>query len=203
MQVTLSQLQRIAPQTPDHRLQAFVEPLNDAFVGYQIDTPERIACFLAQAVHESAGFSRLQENLNYSAERLMAVWPKRFPSRQIAVAYANSPEQIANFVYGGRMGNDQYGDGWRYRGRGIFQLTGRDNYTRASKALGQDFVATPDLLVDPEWATETAGWFWQTNHCNELADSKNIAAISKAVNGGTLGLKERTHLTSLALEVLA
>lgn len=203
MRITLDQLKSLAPKTDEHRLQAFVEPLNDAFVGYQIDTPERVSAFLAQAIHESGGFSRLQENLNYTAERLVAVWPKRFPTVDSARPFAGNPEKLGNKVYGGRMGNVQEGDGYRYRGRGIFQLTGKDNYSRASKALGKDFVSTPDLLVDPVWATETAGWFWQDRRCNEMADDKNIAAITRAINGGTIGLKERATLTAKALEVLS
>lgn len=203
MQVTVQQLKQLAPNTDAHLLRTFVEPLAEAFIGYQIDTPERVAAFLAQAIHESAGFVRLAENLNYSAERLMVVWPKRFPNHDLATQYARDPERLGEFVYGGRLGNVRDGDGFRYRGRGIFQLTGRDNYARASKALGQDFVATPDLLTEPEWATETAAWFWRDRRCNDLADDKNVAAITRVINGGTLGMRERAHLTAKALDLLS
>ena len=149
-----------------------------------------MAAFLAQLSVESARLTRLEENLKYSAERLVAVWPARFKSVADALPYANNSEALANKVYAGRMGNAAPGDGYRYRGRGFIQLTGKANYKAFATASGVDVVANPDLLLEPELAAESAAWLWQSNGCNELADAGELVRISKRVNGGTHALPE-------------
>lgn len=160
---------------------------------YEINTPKRVAAFLAQIAHESGGYTRLVENLNYSAEALMRVWPKRFPTLQFAMQYHRNPEKIANSVYSSRMGNgsEASGEGWRYRGRGLKQLTGKDNYTRCGKALNVDLVGDPDLLLRPGLAARSAGWFWKSNNCSPLADAGEFELLTKRINGGLIGLADR------------
>lgn len=160
---------------------------------FQINTPKQIAAFIAQTAHESAGYTRLTENLNYSAEALMRVWPKRFPSKIVADAFARKPELIANQVYSSRMGNGpvQSGDGWKFIGRGLKQLTGKDNYTRCGKALGVDMVENPELLLKPAYAARSAGWFWSINGCAALADAGQFEQLTKRINGGLIGLADR------------
>lgn len=161
-----------------------------------------VAEFVAQMAVESARFSRLQENLFYrTPERLMAVWPKRFPSREAALPYVANPEALANHVYGQRMGNTQPGDGWRFRGRGLKQLTGRNNYAAYQEATGVHVVDTPDLLLDPVFAADSAGWFWRANRLDAVAD--DTEELTRRINGGRTGLADRIALTELAREVLA
>ena len=125
-------------------------PLNQVFVKYDLDTPKRQAAFIGQCAVESANFTRLQENLNYSAQRLTQVWPSRFPNISMAEPYANNPEKLADFVYAGRMGNLQDGDGWKFHGRGLIQLTGRENYANCGSGIGVDLIDNPDLLLTPQ-----------------------------------------------------
>lgn len=160
---------------------------------YEINNPHRIAGFLSQIAHESAGMTRLTENLNYSAEGLMRTWPKRFPTIEFARQYARNPQRIANLVYANRMGNgdEASGDGWRYRGRGLKQLTGKANYAAFTEAVGQDFVTEPDELLQPVNAALSAGWFWNTNGLNALADKSDVAAMTRRINGGLIGLEDR------------
>lgn len=160
---------------------------------YEIDSPLRIAGFLSQIAHESMGMTRLIENLNYSAEGLMRVWPSRFKTMDVALQYARNPEKIANKVYANRMGNgdEASGDGWRFRGRGLKQLTGRANYAEFTQAVGQDFVKEPDALLDPVNAALSAGWFWHENGLNRLADLGDVEAMTKRINGGLIGLEDR------------
>lgn len=171
----------------------WAEPLAEVFQRYEINTPTRQAAFIGQCAHESANFKVLEENLNYSAEALMRVWPSRFPTLEVAQQYARNPEKIANRVYGGRMGNgtEETGDGWLYHGRGLIQLTGKDNYTLAGDALGQDFIHSPDLVLAPRWAALTAGWYWNKRQLNKEADAKDFVAMTKKINGGTIGLDDR------------
>lgn len=161
----------------------------------EITTPDREAFFLAQVAHESAGFTRLVENLNYSREALQRVFKKYFPDEATAALYARQPEKIANKVYGGRLGNDDEasGDGWKYRGRGLIQLTGRDNYLECSLALFGDgtLVMSPDRLELPRFACESAGWFWQKHGLNEYADRDDFAGCTRRINGGLNGLEDR------------
>jgi putative chitinase len=182
----------------------WLEPLNAAMLRFDINTPQRIAAFVGQCAHESASFARLTENLNYAAGALVRIWPRHFPSPEVADAYHRQPEKIANRAYANRMGNgpEASGDGWKYRGRGLIQLTGKDNYRAASDALGVDLVANPDSVTQPAMAALTAAWFWNKNKLNTLADQGDTVAISKRINGGTHGLDDRLQRTSTALALL-
>lgn len=164
----------------------FAPHLAAAFQRFELLTPERVAAFLAQCHIESAGFTRTSENLNYSsAARLRAVWPSRFPSEAAAAPFARNPERLANRVYGGRLGNgpESSGDGWRFRGRGLKQLTGRSNYAAAAAALGRPYVSQPDLVAAPADAVLTAAWYWHANGLNALADRGDHDGITRRVNG--------------------
>lgn len=193
------QLQRlkIGPQ--------WVDPLNATFSQFNIMLPVQQAAFIGQCGHECNNFKTLEENLNYRAATLMRLWPRRFPTQEIANAYAVNPKKIANMVYASRMGNrdESSGDGYRFRGRGCIQLTGSDNYFHAGKALGVDFWADPDLVATPQYAALTAGWFWSTHKCNETAAAQDWVKLTKIINGGTFGLDERIKHTNEALAVLA
>jgi putative chitinase len=182
----------------------WVEPLEEVFHRYEINTPSRQAAFIGQCAHESANFRILEENLNYSAEALMKTWPSRFPTLEAAQPYHRNPEKIANKVYGGRMGNgtEETGDGWLYHGRGLIQLTGKDNYTLAGDALGMDFVHSPDYVLVPKYAALTAGWYWNKRQLNKEADAKDYTAMTKKINGGTIGLDDRIAHIRHAQEVL-
>ncbi len=182
----------------------WLDALNATFDRFAINTPQRQACFIGQCAHESAGFKVLSENLNYSAKGLRATWPKRFPDDASAAALQRQPERIANRVYAGRMGNgdEASGDGWRYRGRGLIQLTGKANYQAAGRALGIDLLASPDLVAAAQYAALTAGWFWQGNNLNALADRLDHAAITQRINGGAHGLEDRIARSQAALKVL-
>ena len=178
------------------------QPLIDTFSKYGINTTQRQACFIGQCAHESNNFRSLEENLHYSANALMRVWPSRFPDNDVAEKYANIPEKIANKVYAGRMGNTEDTDGWRYHGRGLIQLTGKDNYANCGSSLGVDLLGNPDRLLDPMYATLSAAWFWGKRGLNQLSDIGDIVNLTKRINGGTLGLDDRMARTSQALRVL-
>jgi len=182
----------------------WAEPLQAVFDKYNINTALRKVSFIGQCQHESNNFRVLEENLHYSADGLMRVWPSRFNSRVVAEAYANQPEKIANKVYAGRMGNgtEETGDGWAYHGRGLIQLTGRDNYKNCGDALGLALITNPELLSMPKGATLSAGWFWNKHGLNELADVKDFETMTKRINGGTLGLDDRIAKINKALELL-
>jgi putative chitinase len=182
----------------------WLEPLKETFEKYGIDTNKRQAAFIGQCMHESGGFKLLEENLNYSAKALMATWPSRFPTEEMANQYARNPEKIANKVYGGRMGNadESSGEGWKYRGRGIKQLTGKENYERCGSGLGVDLVGNPDLLLEPKYATLSAGWFWNKHNLNDLADKSDIETMTKRINGGLLGLDARKAAIAKAESIL-
>jgi len=177
-------------------------PLNQTFVKYDINNNKRQAAFIGQCAHESGNFKTLEENLHYKAESLMRVWPSRFPDLDTANKFANNPEKIANKVYSGRMGNTEDGDGWKYHGRGLIQLTGKENYERCGSSIGVDLVGNPNLLLDPQYAALSAGWFWNKHGLNELADAQEHGIITKRINGGTLGLDDRIQKTTKALSVL-
>jgi putative chitinase len=181
----------------------WLKPLNDTFAKYGIDTVKRQSAFIGQCGHESNNFKVLEENLHYSAGALMRVWPSRF-DQATADKYANNPEMIANKVYGGRadLGNTQDGDGWKFHGRGVIQLTGRSNYQVCGDALGQPFTKQPDLLLEPEWACMSAGWFWNRKQLNLLADDENWETMTKRINGGTLGLDDRINRIHKAMDIL-
>ncbi|MDZ7892337.1 MAG: glycoside hydrolase family 19 protein [Rhodoferax sp.] len=152
--------------------------------------------FLGQVLHESAGLTRFTENLNYSAERLCQVWPSRFPTIADARPYANNPEALANRVYGGRMGNTESGDGWRYRGRGPIQLTGKDNYAAVSELIGQDLVVLPELMEQPRYSLEATIAWWEDRIPDHMIGDP--LKVTKRVNGALIGLNDREHLASLA-----
>jgi len=200
--LSAEQLQRIFPNCKAPA--AWADALAPAFQKYEIETPDRIASFLAQTGYESGQYNRIEENLNYStAARLTKVWPKRFPDEASAMPYVNNPQGLANLVYANRMGNGdaQSNDGFRYRGRGIIQLTGRSNYDSAGDAMGLNLLETPELLSDPKWAALSAGWYWQSRGLNELADDRthdddleDFARITRRINGGLVGLKDRFAL---------
>ena len=180
----------------------WLDPLNAAFEKYGMNTPLRQAAFIGQCQHESSNFLHLEENLHYSAVELMKTWPSRFPNINVAMQYANNPEKIANKVYEGRMGNNEEGDGWAYHGRGLIQLTGRDNYTKCGTALGFDLVSNPELLVQPKYAALSAGWFFNKHGLNALADFQDYESMTMRINGGTVGLEDRIKKINHALSVL-
>ena len=177
-------------------------PLLDMFARYNINTTQRQASFIGQCAHESNNFKTLEENLHYSANALMRVWPSRFPNLDVANQYANNPEKIANKVYGGRMGNNEDGDGWKYHGRGLIQLTGKENYGNCGSGISVDLLGDPNLLVTPQYAALSAGWFWNKKGLNSLADKQDYVTITQRINGGTLGLDDRKAKIAKALSVL-
>lgn len=187
-----------------HIGEQWVEPLNETFARFDISTPLRQASFIGQAGHESGNFTKLSEGLSYSAERLMVIWPKRFPNMEIAQKYARNPRALANNVYANRMGNrdEASGDGYRFAGAGLFQLTGHSNFYHAGQALGEDFVMQPELVKTPRFAALTAGWFWDTHKLNKFADIRDFTMMTKKINGGTIGLNDRIKHINHALEVL-
>lgn len=203
--LTLPQLQELLPNNsyvPQWH-QVLVQLLPD----YEINTPERIAAFLAQCAHESGGFSVLKENLNYRWQTLRKIFPKYFPTDELAQAYASQPnkqELIANLVYANRMGNGppESGDGYRFCGRGLIQLTGRDNYSWFAASLDITVEAAAEYLETFEGAAQSACWFWETNKLNQWADRGDILTLTKKINGGTIGLEDRIAHYKHALDVL-
>jgi len=183
----------------------WVPALNDTFTKFGIATVKQQASFIGQCSHECGNFKILEENLNYRATTLMKLWPKRFPTQEIANSYEKNPKKIANMVYSNRMGNrdEASGDGYRFRGRGCIQLTGHANYFHASKACGVDFVMEPDLVATPQYAAMTAGWFWSTHGCNPLAEVEDWIGLTKKINGGVIGLDDRIKQTQRAVAVLS
>ena len=200
---TREQLSSVIGNNPD--LDGWYDALSSILPTYEIDSPQRVAAFIAQCTHESGGFKRLKENLNYKAESLRRVFPKYFTSDALAQEYAHKQEQIANRVYGGRMGNgdESSGDGFRYCGRGLIQLTGRNNYTKFSESIGMAVEEVPALLETFEGAVKSACWFWKTNNLNQYADAGDILTMTKRINGGTIGLEDRIKHYDHALEVFS
>lgn len=182
----------------------WLEALCNGVAQYRIDSKNRFACFAGQLAHETAEFTKFEESLNYSAERLMQVWPKRFPDLASATPYARNSRALANKVYASRMGNgpEESGDGWLYRGRGAIQLTGLDNYEKYGKMIGVDLVAHPEKLLEPVIGISVAGAYWVSHGCNELADANKQAEITKAINGGDVGLAHRIEMTDKIRSVL-
>jgi len=191
--ITQQQLQQCLPNNPhiEHWHEALMQILPD----YDITTPQRIAAFLAQCSHESNGFTALKENLNYRAATLMKVFPKYFADQSIADAYAGKQEAIANRVYANRMGNgdEHSGDGFRHCGRGLIQLTGKDNYTRFAESVEMDVNDVPEYLGTFEGAVQSACWFWESNNLNQYADVGDMVTLTKKINGGTIGLEDRLN----------
>ena len=173
---------------------------------YDIDTPHRVAAFMAQCGHESGGFTLMQENLNYSAKGLVGTFKKYFPTEAQAKPYERKPQMIANRVYANRMGNgdEASGEGWYFRGRGIVQITGKNNYTKCSQSLFESnvLVENPDLLLETEYAIHSACWFWSAARLNELADIGDMKTMTKRINGGYIGLEDRINHYNHAIEIL-
>lgn len=171
---------------------------------YDIDTPKRLAAFVAQCAHESGGFKFLQENLNYRAESLMRTWPRHFPTIEIARQYERKPQMIANRAYANRMGNgdEASGDGWKYLGRGLIQLTGKNNYTFFAASIETPLEEIPEYLQTFEGAVQSACFFWDQNKLNQWADAGDILTLTKRINGGTIGLEDRIKHYNHALHVL-
>lgn len=201
MSIASQQLLQILPNA-GQVAGVFVPVLNTAMNRYQIVGSKRIAAFIAQVGHESGQLMRLVENLSYSADALRKTWPGRFDT-SLASAVARNPEQIANIAYGNRMGNAAPGDGWKYRGRGLIQITGKNNYRACGEAQGLDLIAQPELLEKPQHACMSAAWYWATNGLNTLADAGKFDAITQRINGGQNGATDRQALYAKALKVLA
>lgn len=178
--------------TPD-MADKWVDALNETCEEFAIDSPYRIAGFLSNVAHESAGFKFVKENLNYSAASLMRVWSSRFPTLEIAQRYAMQPEKIANRAYADRMGNgdEASGDGAKFLGRGLIQLTGKNNYVAYSMACDNEALQHPEIVEQPKYAAESAGWFWSVNRLNQLADAQDITGMCRRINGGLNGLDDR------------
>jgi putative chitinase len=200
MQITQQQLGACIGNNP--YLEQWTDALNKILPDYEIDTPQRVAAFIAQSAHESGNFTALHENLNYRAESLCKVWPKYFNAGN-ANDYAHNPEKIANRAYGGRMGNgdEASGDGFRYCGRGLIQLTGKANYQAFAESIETPVEQIPELLQTFEGAIQSACWFWESNNLNQYADSGDILTMTKRINGGTLGLEDRTNHYNHALQI--
>jgi putative chitinase len=191
--LSITQMKAVLPRLNWEKAQLYIPSITTVLPKFGIDTPLRKAHFLAQVAHESGGLQFTQENLNYSAQGLRSVFGKYFPTIEIANTYARKPEKIANRVYAGRMGNgnEASGDGWKFRGRGLIQLTGKENYQKFGQENGIDCVKNPDLLLQPEMALTSACWFWKKRNLNEFADKDDIIMITKRINGGTNGLNDR------------
>ena len=208
MELTTSKFSQMF--TSNKEASAWASTLNVQLSLYHINTPQRMAAFLAQCGHESGGFSRLVENLNYSASGLCLTFKKYFPDIHTANAYEHNPEKIANKVYANRMGNgnELSGDGWKYRGRGPIQITGKSNYSTFTEAMFNDefssrIMSTPDLVAnDKDTAIKSAIWFWNANNLNALADVGDIKTMTKKINGGYIGLDERVALYNKILGIL-
>jgi putative chitinase len=203
MPITPQQLLQILPNA-GKQAGVFVSALNAAMSKYQITTPARAAAFISQVGHESAQLTAVVENLNYSAQALQKTWPSRF-SAEVASACARQPEKIANIAYASRMGNGApgSGDGWKYRGRGLIQVTGKSNYQKCGDALGLDLITKPELLQEPMNAAMSAAWFWYANGLNPLADAGDLQTITRKINGGLNGYADRAEIFERALKVLA
>lgn len=200
MSPSKEQLHICFPQADNRIIDSFYEPLRDVCDRYQINTPLRLSIFMAQAGHESDHLRHTVENLNYSADRLLEVFKKYFKTKAEADAFARKPEAIANRVYGGRMGNGPFesGDGWTYRGRGIFGNTGKDQYKFLTDKIGVDFVAHPELIEGPVYACEAAGLFWQMKNLNDLSDNALFINVTRKINGGTIGIEHRRQMWELS-----
>jgi putative chitinase len=190
------------------KVDAWYAALCDVLPKYGIDTPRRVAHFISQCAHESNNFRSLEENLNYSADALIRVFPRYFGTgKKNALEYARNPEKIANYVYmdefrTSKMGNVKPGDGWRFRGRGLKQLTGRDNYTRFGKSVGMTAEQAADYVATEKGAIESAAWFWDTNKLNTIADTDDVALMTKRINGGNIGLEDRQRRYNHAISLL-
>ena len=205
MELTKEQLKQLLPKNPyiDHWHNALSQLLPD----YEINTPKRIAAFVAQCAHESGGFTTLKENLNYRPQSLRKLFGKYFHTDELAEAYckrADKQQAIANRIYANRMGNgpEESGDGYRYCGRGLIQLTGKENYTWFAASIGVSVEEAAEYLQTFEGAAQSACWFWETNKLNQYADNGDIVTLTKRINGGTIGLDDRIKHYEHALHIL-
>ena len=199
--LTLDQLQQLIKNP---HVEDWYEALEQLLPDYDINTPARVAHFVAQCAHESNNFLFIKENLNYKAVSLRKTFPKYFPTDEIAAQYALKPERIANRVYASRMGNgdEASGDGWRYCGRGLIQLTGKDNYTFFAGSLDIPVEQAAEYLSTFEGAAQSACFFWEQNNLNRFADANDVKGITRAINGGYIGLEDRIRHTEHALHVM-
>ena len=181
----------------------WLDPLNETFAKYEINTPKRQACFIGQCMHESGGFKNLTENLNYSAKGLMNTWPSRFPDMDTAEKYERNPQKIASKVYAGRMGNITPEDAGKYIGRGLIQLTGKENYANCGLGIGVDLLGHPDWLATPKYAAMSAGWFFNKKSINQLSDVMDIETMTKRINGGLIGLDDRKAKINMVLNAIS
>lgn len=202
MELQLEHLQQIIPK--NKYCTQWFEVLQQLLPDYEINTPERIAAFLAQCAHESGNFVFIKENLNYRAATLLKIFPKYFPDLALASQYAGKPERIANRVYANRMGNgdEASGDGYRYCGRGLIQVTGCENYTWFANSIEITPQEASEYMETFEGAAQSACWFWETNNLNQWADKGDIVTLTKRINGGTIGLEDRIKHYEHALHVL-
>jgi len=203
MEITEELMMACFPQAKYDDINFFDEALDVTCHEFEINTPQRMAAFLAQVAHESGNFRAIRENLNYSADGLRRIFPRYFTNVD-PNQYARQPEKIANRVYANRMGNgpEHSGDGWNYRGRGLIQLTGKSNYIQCGNALGVDLVSDPSYLETAEGAARSAGWYWHSRGLNAFADQGDILTITKRINGGTIGLEDRKKHYHHVLHVL-
>ena len=201
MELTKDQLKQLLPKNP--YVENWFHALSQLLPDYEINTPQRIAAFLAQCAHESGEFIFLQENLNYRAASLRKTFGKYFPDDATAQAYEKQPEKIANRVYANRMGNgdEASGDGYKYRGRGLIQVTGKTNYTWFAASLQISPEEAAEYMQTFEGAAQSACWFWETNKLNDWADKGDIVTLTKKINGGTIGLDDRIHHYEKALRI--
>ena len=203
--ITIELLQALCPKTKKSILEGYLEPLHAVAEYYDMyENPARLAGFLAQIAHESGGFNFVKENLNYSAKGLMGTFKKYFPTEALAKQYERQPEKIANRVYANRMNNgpEESGDGYRFCGRGLIQLTGRANYTKFAEDLGISIEETVAYLETPAGAVSSAGWFWDNNNLNQYCDKNDFVTLTKRINGGTIGLEDRKHHFDIAMKFL-
>jgi putative chitinase len=200
---TLAQFKECVGGNPPHA-ELWYNAICQILPDYEIDTPQRLAAFLAQTAHESGVYRAIKENLNYKAESLVRVWPRHFPTIEIARQYERQPERIANRAYGNRMGNgpEESGDGWRYAGKGLIQLTGKSNYQRYAESLEISVEEASEHLTTFEGAVQSACWFWESNNLNQWADKGDILTLTKRINGGTIGLEDRIKHYNHAVHVL-
>ncbi|MTI31077.1 glycoside hydrolase family 19 protein [Xanthovirga aplysinae] len=203
--ITTLQLQQIMPNAFTIDIQKYEQPLNELMPQYEINSPLRVAHFIAQLAHESGNFKFTSENLNYSATALYKVFRKYFPTKETAERYARKPELIANLVYANRLGNgdEKSGEGWKYRGRGLIQITGKANYRDCGKGLELDLLNKPEILAEtPQTAISSACWFWKTRNINKYADKDDLKKVTRTINGGYHGLKEREEFLQRAKDVM-
>jgi putative chitinase len=203
MNLTLKQFAQIFPTTDINKLNLYLGPLARVLDKYEINTTLRIAAFFSQVGEESVFFTHTIENLNYSAAGLLATFHTHFTTVEAAV-YQHNPQMIANRVYANRLGNgnEASGDGWRYKGRGLIQITGKNNYTAFATDIGMDLSTVPVYLETPEGATMSAGWFWDKNDLNTFADKHDIVTLTRHVNGGTNGLSQRQEIFNRATGII-